>query len=219
MSGALAWWILNLGNKSPVTGLKSIGVGVELPEPAGFGRSCSTPRDPLPPFDKWLGFQFIFFVEIAMVRLMLRGSVCFALLAYLVGCAEQAPIDRPDTVPVSGTVTHKGAPVEGAAVTFSPAEGTGYASIGTTNGSGSFTLQSQWGAAGAVPGSYKVTITKTEASPEEEGEVVDAALGDDEGESTVSELLPEKYGSTDTSGLTCEVKAEGENNFPFELTD
>ena len=146
-----------------------------------------------------------------------RGSVCLALLACLVGCPGGDVGDRPETVPVTGTVTYNGSAVEGAAVTFSPTASGGSASIGTTDGSGKFTLQSQWGSRGAVPGSYKVAISKTEVEGVEE-EIEDAPI-DDAPPAQVTEHLPEKYKSAKTSGLTAEVKADGDNDFPFDLTD
>ena len=155
-----------------------------------------------------------------MFRMTLRGGVCLALLGCLVGCPGGSEADGPETVPVTGTVTYNGSAVEGAMVTFSPAGGGGFGSIGTTNASGKFTLMSQWGSAGAVPGSYLVTISKTEVLGVE-GEVEEAQI-EEEGQvkpAEITEHLPEKYKSAETSQLTAEVKAEGENHFPFELTD
>jgi len=154
-----------------------------------------------------------------MLRWILRGSVCFTLLAYLVGCSGGGDADRAKTVPVTGTVTYNGSPVEGATVTFSPAEPGGFGSIGTTDANGKFAVVSQWGAAGAVPGSYQVAISKTEVETSDEG--LEEARIDEDGSppAQITEHLPEKYKSAKKSGLTADVKPEGENNFPFDLTD
>ena len=153
-----------------------------------------------------------------MFRPILRGSVCLALLACLVGCPGGGGADRPETVPVTGTVTYNGSAVEGATVTFSPTASGGTASIGTTGANGKFTLQSQWGSKGAVPGNYAVAISKTEVHGVE-AEVEDAQPEEDAPPADITEHLPEKYKSAKTSELTAEVKAEGENDFPFDLTD
>jgi len=153
-----------------------------------------------------------------MFRPILRGSICLALLACLVGCPGGDDADRPETVPVTGTVTYSGSAVEGATVTFSPTASGGSASIGTTDASGKFTLQSQWGSRGAVPGSYKVAISKTEVQGVEE-EIEEAQPEENAPPAQITEHLPEKYKSTQTSGLTAEVKADGDNDFLFDLTD
>ena len=153
-----------------------------------------------------------------MFRPILRGGVCLALLACLVGCSGESNADRPKTVPVTGTVTYNGSGVEGAMVTFSPAEPGGFGSIGTTDASGEFTLMSQWGAAGAVPGSYKVAISKTEVQTAEDG-LEEARIDENPPPAEITEHLPAKYKSAQTSELTAEVKADGENDFPFDLTD
>jgi hypothetical protein len=137
-------------------------------------------------------------------------------------------MDFPDTVPVTGTVTYNGTAVDGATVTFSPESGTN-AAIGTTDPQGAFSLKSHWGADGAVPGPYKVTVTKTDVKIEEaaggeaieEGEEVPMMIEEPGMESTaeITEHLPAKYTSAATSDLTAEVKAAGGNNFKFDLTD
>jgi hypothetical protein len=139
-----------------------------------------------------------------------------------VGCAETGGGDHPDTAPVTGTVTYNGSPVEGATLTFSPASG-GYAALGLTDASGNFTLKTPWGSEGAVPGSYKVAISKTAVEGAAAGEAEEVEMVIEEPEKAtpakIAEGLPEKYKSAATSELTAEVKAEGPNTFAFELTD
>jgi len=136
-------------------------------------------------------------------------STVIALLAVLIlvvgtiGCGQ----GRPKTVPVSGTVTLDGQPVDGASVTFYPASG-GRPAMGTTDAQGNFTLTTFEKGDGAIPGTYNVTVTKVaagEASPDEQSDTGEALMGaeDTEGKS----LLPVKYSSVKTSGLTVEVKA------------
>jgi hypothetical protein len=136
----------------------------------------------------------------------------------LVGCGGGGG-DHPATVPVTGTVTYNGTPVDDATVTFSPSAD-GHPAIGKTDARGEFSLMTQWGTAGAVPGSYKVTVSKTEVQATEATEVEVEAAPIDEGELFESvERLPEKYKSVDSTDLTAEVKAEGGNTFAFDLTD
>ncbi len=138
------------------------------------------------------------------------------------GCAGPAgDPNRPKTVPVSGTVTYNGDPVEGATVTFMTDSAEGKGAVGRTDASGHFTLMTFEPGDGAVPGNYKVTVTKTKTegtlSEEEANKYLER--GENPPAPAVTDLLPEKYKSPETSGLTAEVTEGGENNFTFELTD
>lgn len=157
-------------------------------------------------------------------------GLCAAAIVMLTGCGGGEL--ELDTVPVTGTVTQSGQPVEGARVTFSP-EGTGHAAAGVTDASGKFTLTSVTTGDGAVPGQYQVTITKYEtetdaiapgetdmdaiyAAAEEAGEDISGMGGRNEPEGPKN-LLPTKYESPATSGLTAAVSADGQNDFSFDL--
>lgn len=163
-----------------------------------------------------------------MFRRTVPSVVCLAMLSCFIGCPGGPAGDFPDTVQVTGTVTYNGTAVGDATVTFAPSSGTN-AAIGTTNAQGFFSLKSHWGADGAVPGSYKVTVTKTEVNLDEsgggeaieEGEEVPMMIEEPgmEKEGEIKEHLPAKYAVPSTSDLTAEVKAAGGNDFKFELTD
>lgn len=110
--------------------------------------------------------------------------------------------------------------MEGATVVFAP-EGEGRAASGLTDASGRFELTTLASGDGVMPGKYQVSISKTETEgtmSEEESQ----AYTEEHGERptvTTNELLPEKYKSAATSGLTAEVTESGKNEFTFELTD
>ena len=93
-------------------------------------------------------------------------SVCWSCVCLLsvfavitaVGCGGAS------FVPVTGTVTLDGKPLAGAAVNFTPATaGQGQVAQGQTDESGKFTLSSV-GGLGAVPGSYKIGVSKLEGA-------------------------------------------------------
>jgi hypothetical protein len=145
------------------------------------------------------------------------------VVAMGVGCGG------PATVPVTGTVTLDGEPVDGASVMF-VAEGEGRPASGTTDGSGNFTLTTFTGGDGALPGSYKVTVFKTAAPTEADtaGEDTGAAGEESEGEINpdvmgadvsveAESILPVKYSVATTTDLTVEVKA-GMQPVKLELT-
>lgn len=149
----------------------------------------------------------------------------FALVSLLLGCGQNGP--DIGAVTATGTVTYRGAPVEGAQVAFLP-DGSGRAAAATTDSSGRFSLNTAGAGDGAVPGSYKVIVTKTSApaavaadasmTPEERDAAARAAM--ERGETKPPEdLLPAKYKSPATSGLTATIAQGEKNEFSFELKD
>lgn len=159
--------------------------------------------------------------------MMSARSVCWSCICLLsvfavitaVGCGGGG------FVPVTGTVTLDGKPLEGAAVNFTPATaGEGQAAQGQTDASGKFTL-STVGGIGAVPGNYKVGVSKFEgpaAGSTLKGDSAKAAGGAAPAGSSLSgpsggpvagppaqpkSAVPVKYLNPDQSGLTVEVKS------------
>lgn len=140
-----------------------------------------------------------------------------ALFSVLVGCGAEVELDG--TTAVTGTVAHNGQPVEGATVTFSPA-GEGRAASGITGADGRFTLTTLTADDGAMPGTYKVGISKTDvqgAMTAEESEAYLMQHNQAPPPPVTKELLPAKYKNPMQSGLTATVNEGGENDFTFEL--
>lgn len=147
---------------------------------------------------------------------VVRLASCWGLVVGLglaVGCGK-APDTRPKRVPFSAKVTLDGTAVEGATVVLAPESGTGAAASGMTNAEGVCAFTTYESRDGAVPGRYLVTVAKT-AFPE--GRPLTAEDPNYDPSTAVTavvkgakELLPVKYKSSKTSGLTLEVK-DGEN--------
>lgn len=110
-------------------------------------------------------------------------------------------------VTASGTVTLDGQPLPDGTVTFFDGNG-GSAGVGIIS-NGQFTVSEASSSEGIQPGSYTVAVQSWEQEP---GAVTEAGEIVVEGKSRI----PEKYNSSETSGLTAEVGA-GENSFTFEL--
>lgn len=92
---------------------------------------------------------------------------CATLLSVLVilGCGEDAPAPKVAStlVPVEGTVTLKGEPVEGAMVIFNPSSTGGFVAQGYTDSKGHYTAETSSGGEvkpGAAPGSYTVIVSR-----------------------------------------------------------
>ncbi len=145
----------------------------------------------------------------------------------LVGCSQSTGgSNRPKTIPVKVTVKYKGQPVEGAIVTFKPKSSNGKGASGITDASGVAKLTTFTAGDGCIPGSYEVTIVKYEKSQQSasggvsEKDYEQAMSQVEESRETPApkNLLPKKYASPKTSGLTAEV-SESQHDFTFELTD
>lgn len=157
--------------------------------------------------------------SLASVSLVALVCICLALT----GCGGSSL----GTVPVEGSVMIDGKPIAGITVVFSPDSG-GRAASGQTDESGNYKLTTEINGDGALPGTYKVTISKVEVEedtlPEtvdpNSAESMDAIYGalDTKKEPKSKNLVAKKYANAATSGLTATVNAEGENKFPFEVT-
>jgi hypothetical protein len=133
------------------------------------------------------------------------GLTCLLFSSMLLGCGG-TDVNRPTTHPVSGVVTHKGAPVANAVVTFNPEAADSPPAVGRTDEQGRYQLMTFEPGDGAIAGKYVVTITKYEgAAPTTGGEVSEEeyvppeAAGRQEGPKN---LLPAKYAAMHTSGLS-----------------
>jgi hypothetical protein len=164
-----------------------------------------------------------------MVWVLVGLAVCV-----VPGCGDA---NAPDTVPVSGVVQYQGKPLEGATVIFSTqgadAQSTLLA-VGKTNADGQFQVKTQMGATGsydgAVPGTHRVTVSKfippNGLSDAEYQKLLDAEaqimatkgqLGPGEAAPAKVQLLRPEYSNSQKTTLTAEVKADGKNEFVFEV--
>jgi hypothetical protein len=149
----------------------------------------------------------------------------FGLVAGL-GCG---PVDDglPRTVKATGVVLCDGKPLEGAAIVLMQDSGSNFAR-GISDASGNFSLNTFETKSGAVPGAYKVTVSKTvtvdkatpASVPKTLAEDSQHAAEGDEGRGSASWVndLPDKYNSPATSGLSVTIPEEGTSDIRLELT-
>ncbi len=144
----------------------------------------------------------------------------FACFSIAIACGCGGGGTEP-TVPVTGTVSFNSSPVAGATVVFGADSGQARSATAVTDSSGAFSLSTYGEYDGAIVGTYKVAISKTETSggmsEDEEHAAIEA--GQELPEAQAKSVLPSKYSSAATSGLVAEVTASGENQFTFELKD
>lgn len=164
-------------------------------------------------------------------RLMLGVSLAVSLV---VGCSGPS---LPTTAPAGGVVTYRGAPVEGATVVFGRGDrdlARGEVAIGRTDAQGRFALSThvsgKAAAKGAVPGDYRVTLSKHVPPPgmsmSEYQARVDAAnrigaeggmLRPDQEPPALVEMMPRRYSVVGESTLEATVKLRGPNEFLLDL--
>ncbi len=144
------------------------------------------------------------------------------VLLVVAGCADGKSAGAKPTKPVTVKVTYKGAPVEGAVITFVDTGDPPAPAFGKTDAQGVAKMKTFVEGDGAVVGTHQVAISKIETtggapavdqdSPEYDPNAVNMPT-------TVKYLIPQKYDSKATSGLTAEVKESGPNEFTFDLVD
>ena len=148
-----------------------------------------------------------------------------SVLLFAVGCGSGL-----GTVPVTGKVTLDGEPVEGAMVVFNADSADGRSASGMTDASGAYVLTTEFNGDGALPGSYKVAVSKFEGGDDgmpdttgmSEDEAMDAMYGalDKKGRNApvAKNLIAKKWSNEAGSGLTATVTDSGPNEFNFEVT-
>lgn len=128
------------------------------------------------------------------------AAICFSFS----GCGDSGL----DTVPVSGTVSYDGKPLNNGMVRFVPVEEDGLLATGKIGPDGSFTLGTR-GTSGVQVGEYKVSVQSNiidESVPAKDREL---GIGGKES------AIPEKYNDPATSGLTETV--DGSRTIDIEL--
>lgn len=153
-----------------------------------------------------------------------QSAIPWMLLLALAGTFAGCRPSDPGPVPVHGTVTLDGQPLDGATIGFSP-EGKGQAATGTTDASGRFSLTTFTPGDGAIPGRHIVTVLKIQASDRQ----VDMAAVRPDGETApppgpttagtikIELTIPPKYANPKTSGFVVDVKP-GMEPVRLELT-
>jgi len=142
-------------------------------------------------------------------RCCVAASIAVVFFATL-GCSGE----NHGTVPVLVTVTHQGAPVAEAVVTFISQDGRAASAVSDANGVAA--LQTTEGFRGIFPGEYSVSVVKMKTT------LTPAAPTADDPErthtATTEHFLPRKYGSPATSGLNQTITADT-RAVQLDLTD
>ncbi|WP_422928653.1 hypothetical protein [Singulisphaera sp. PoT] len=136
-------------------------------------------------------------------RTLRPASAAAALALLSVGCGG----GDGSRLPVSGNVVIDQKPLETGSITFLP-EGEGAPAVGEIV-DGKYEIGAD---GGPQPGAYKVVILSSKSTGKQVPSLDDPSVMIDE----VVNIVPTRYNVQTT--LRAEVKREGNNQFPFELT-
>lgn len=145
-----------------------------------------------------------------MSRADVRFSLlcCTAALASLglmfTGCGPSRDPNLPPTAPAGGTVTYNGKPIDHGAITLHPL-GEGNPAVGAIDANGNFELSTYARGDGAVLGQHKVTV---DIPPPLDGMHAGEVL-----------KVPKAYTAPETSPITVEITADGENRLQLVVED
>lgn len=139
-------------------------------------------------------------------RGMFRPSFYLLLWTFALLIVAGCDSGRPRPQPVSGMVTLKGQPIEGAQVMLFP-EG-GRTATGLTDAAGKYALTTFEANDGALPGDHRVTIIKNVPLPSTPENPYPGSRNE----------LPSQFANPEQSGLTLSVPAGGRDDANFDLT-
>jgi hypothetical protein len=148
-----------------------------------------------------------------------RPIVAVAVLSCL-GCggSDSSKANRPKVVPADGLVTYQGKPLEGATIVLSPTGEGKHGASAMSDANGQFQLSTFPPDLGAVPGDYKVAVSKQsvvvipEPPPGMHAEDMPRPP-------KPKALIPDKFANPEKSGLTTNIPEAGKTDIQIELKD
>ncbi len=138
----------------------------------------------------------------------------FFCLGSIAGCGSGDPLGR---LPIAGTVQWEGSPLKTGTIRFEPFDtqpGDKRTAAGATIRDGKFALSST---EGVPPGKYSVAITASEDTSGPTSSDPVEAMSQVSKQPVPKQLIPERYNRR--TELVVEVKPNGPNMFPFDLTE
>lgn len=145
------------------------------------------------------------------------ASLTCLVLALVTGCSNADP-KGPAMGDVSGRVTYQEKPVANANIVFLPTARDTLAAAATTDDDGRYRLSTRGVNDGAIAGSFKVSIVARAPYDGPIPEGMSPAYAKETLQNQGKPLIPERYFSPATSGLSADVK-KGSNALDFPLTD
>lgn len=145
------------------------------------------------------------------VLLVLVASLGCCLASGLMGCSQKP--DHPQTYPVAVTVTQNGQPLAGATVCFINSQRGISSGSGMSQEGGKVAVKTFEPGDGLMPGSYKVTIRKSESRSTPNPQ--DPAAPPIKAETIWH--VPQNYSSVSSTPFRADVTPNGKNEFTFDV--
>ena len=145
------------------------------------------------------------------------GSSMAALAALLIlsGCGAKSGLDM---VPIKGEVAYNGQPLTEGSVVYIPVDAAGRQATGKIQPDGTFQLTTREANDGAVVGEYKIVVHAVK-EPWEEMPSREEMERRGRQPIAMTYLVPKRYATPDTSGLTDTVDSSHSGFKKIELTD
>lgn len=144
---------------------------------------------------------------------ILSSALTIIVIVALAGCGGEPGLAR-----VKGRVSYKGAPVTTGEIFFTPEEPGKRGSKGLIGSDGSYALTTFDNGDGAYVGKHKVSVIAQGPDKPVPPKMKDRMLPEDM-QGTGDPLVPRKYFSTQSSGLSADVAAGTTNVIDFDLQD
>jgi hypothetical protein len=121
-------------------------------------------------------------------------------------------------IPIRGEVTYNGKPLTRGTVTYIPAtSGVGRAANGPIQPDGTFSMTTQTRDDGVMPGEYQIVVYSYEQGAPKTRDEIEAGGGANA--PRLRSMIPEKYTSPETSGLSDDVDENHPGTKKIELSD
>lgn len=140
--------------------------------------------------------------------------VLCSMMLFVAGCGEKLPAGMPKPVPCEVIVTQEDKPLENALVSLQPSDGKQWSAVGNTDATGKAIVFTTDRYKGAVPGKYKVLVSKTETEQSKGPVSSDEAAGRNTSLGGYY-LVEEKYGNPITTPIEIEV-VKGTTEYPVD---
>lgn len=141
------------------------------------------------------------------------------MILLALGCSQTVQDGRPARAKVTGSVSLGGGVLSGTNVLLHSQSDQGQDAVGKTEADGTFTLTTFTPGDGALPGEYKVTVSKVEtvsAVTEEQAQQL-LSQGRPVPPPKNTELVPKKYTNMSLTPLTFTVEAGIQNKLDINL--
>lgn len=146
------------------------------------------------------------------VSCFLLSGLCLLGLMLAAGCSGATSAGAE----AAGTVTLDGTPLPNAFISFIP-KGEGSSAFATSDGNGSFTVQTSGSVTGLAPGEYLVVVEQGDA-PDGESAAAEGEQAASEGEVSGASSIPAKYRSEKTTDLSVTVSEGESKSLTLELS-